>query len=101
MTLFIVKNIFAVVHASVVLLGKSSTARLLSLKLVISNKLTKHIMEECSGKMLREVIAYFIATENLPYMKYPKICELETRRGVHVGTSYVILEKTSCTTLWS
>ncbi len=34
-------------------------------------------------------IAYFLATENLPYTKYPKLCELETRHGVHVGTSYV------------
>ena len=34
-------------------------------------------------------IAYFIATENLPYTKYPKLCELETRHGVRVGTSYV------------
>ena len=34
-------------------------------------------------------IAYVIATENLPYTKDPKICELETQHGVRVGTSYV------------
>ena len=34
-------------------------------------------------------IAYFIAIENLPYMKYPKLCELETRHGVCIDTSYL------------
>jgi hypothetical protein len=34
-------------------------------------------------------ITYFVATENLPYTKYQKLCELETRHGVCVGTSYV------------
>ena len=34
-------------------------------------------------------IAYFIATKNLPYTKYPKLCELETCQGVRVTTSYV------------
>ena len=33
-------------------------------------------------------IAYFVATEKLPYVKFPKICALEARHGVHVGTSY-------------
>ena len=33
-------------------------------------------------------IAYFVATEKLPYTKYPKICELEARHGVKIGTSY-------------
>jgi len=64
------------VHASVVLLGTSSTGRLLLLKLVISNKLTKYmyIVEECSREKLRVKfdIAYFIETKNLPSMK---ICD--------------------------
>ena len=30
-------------------------------------------------------IAYFVATEN-PFTMYPKICELETRHGVNIGT---------------
>ena len=33
-------------------------------------------------------IEYFVATEKLPYMKYPKICELEVCHGVKIGTSY-------------
>ena len=33
-------------------------------------------------------IAYFLAKENLPFTKYPRICELEARHGVSVGTSY-------------
>ena len=33
-------------------------------------------------------IAYFLAKENLPFTKYPCICELEARHGVSVGTSY-------------
>ena len=31
-------------------------------------------------------IGYF---DNLPHMKYPKICELMSRHGVPVGTYYV------------
>jgi len=34
-------------------------------------------------------IAYFVAIENLPFTKYPKVCELEGRHGVRVGTSYI------------
>ena len=34
-------------------------------------------------------IAHFVATENLPLTKYPKICELEAHHGVHLGTSYI------------
>ena len=33
-------------------------------------------------------IAYFLAKENLPFTKYPRICELEARHGLSVGTSY-------------
>ena len=33
-------------------------------------------------------IAYFVATEKLPYVKYPKICALEAHHGVHIGSSY-------------
>ena len=33
-------------------------------------------------------IVYFVGTEKLPFTSYPKICELETRHGVQVGTSY-------------
>ena len=33
-------------------------------------------------------IAYFVATEHLAFRKYPKICELEARHGVNVGSAY-------------
>ena len=33
-------------------------------------------------------IAHFVATENLPFTKYSKICELEAHNGVDVGNSY-------------
>ena len=32
-------------------------------------------------------IAYFVAAEKLPYTKYSKLCELEARHGVQVGTA--------------
>ena len=34
-------------------------------------------------------IAYFVATEQLAYRKYPRICELEARHGVNLGSSYL------------
>lgn len=41
-------------------------------------------------KMLRVKfdIAYFVATEQLAFAKYPKLCELEARRGVSVSITY-------------
>ena len=33
-------------------------------------------------------ISYFVATEKLPFVKYPSICELEQRHGVDIGTTY-------------
>ena len=33
-------------------------------------------------------IAHFVATENLPFTKYSKICELEAHHGVELGNSY-------------
>ena len=33
-------------------------------------------------------IAYFVAMEKLAFTKYPKICELEARHGVNVGSMY-------------
>ena len=33
-------------------------------------------------------IAYFVATEQLAFKKYPKVCELESRHGVKLGASY-------------
>ena len=34
-------------------------------------------------------IVYFVASETLPFTKYPCICELEARHRVSVDTSYV------------
>ena len=34
-------------------------------------------------------IAYFVATEQLAFRKYPRICELEARHGVDLGRSYL------------
>ena len=33
-------------------------------------------------------LAYFIAREKMAFSKYPKLCELEARHGVSLGTSY-------------
>ena len=33
-------------------------------------------------------LAYFIAREKIAFDKYPKLCELEARHGVSLGTSY-------------
>ena len=38
----------------------------------------------------------FVATENLPFQKYPCICELEGRHGVSIGTTYT--NKIACKT---
>ena len=34
-------------------------------------------------------IAHFIATEQLSFQKYSKVCELETRHGVTLGSAYL------------
>ena len=33
--------------------------------------------------------AYFVATEQLAFCKYPRISDLEERHGVHLGNSYL------------
>jgi len=33
--------------------------------------------------------AYFVAVEQMAYQKYPKICELQLKHGVNLGTSYL------------
>ena len=33
-------------------------------------------------------IAYFLAIEKLSFRKYPRLCELEARHGVSIGSSY-------------
>ena len=34
-------------------------------------------------------IAYFVATELLTFQKYPRICDLEARHGIDLGSSYL------------
>lgn len=34
-------------------------------------------------------IAYFIATEKIAFKKYPRLCELEHKHGVDLGTTYL------------
>ena len=34
-------------------------------------------------------IAYFLSAEQIAFRKYPKVCELELRHGVNLGTSYL------------
>ncbi len=55
----------------------------------IAQAFTKLSDDEREKLRVKFDIAYFVATENLPYTKYPKICELEARHGVRVGMSYV------------
>ena len=38
---------------------------------------------------LRFDIANFVATENLPFTKYTRICALEAHHGVQLGPSYI------------
>ena len=33
-------------------------------------------------------IAYWLALEKISFRKFPSVCELETRRGVNIGTTY-------------
>ena len=63
-------------------LGPSSYAR-------IARAFAKPSEEERDKLRAKFDIAYFVASENLPFTKYPHICELEARHGVSVGTSYV------------
>ncbi len=33
-------------------------------------------------------IAYFVATQRLAFIKYPALCDLESKHRVNLGTSY-------------
>ena len=45
--------------------------------------------EEMDRLKVKFDIAYFIAKENIAFTKYGKLCELEARHGVKIGTSYL------------
>ena len=55
----------------------------------IAQALSKLSEDEKEKLSVKFDIAHFVATENLPFMKYPQICELEARHGVCVGAPYV------------
>ena len=48
-------------------------------------------LPENERKQLRHKfeITYFVATEKISFKKYPKLCELEARHRVDIGTTYV------------
>ena len=44
---------------------------------------------ETKTRMMKKFeICYFLAKENLPFVKYPSICALEKRHGVELGEAY-------------
>ncbi len=47
-------------------------------------------LSEDTKQMLRIKfdIAYFVATQRLAFIKYPALCDLESKHGVNLGTSY-------------
>ncbi len=58
--------------------------------MLLLRKAFSKVSDEERDKLRRKFdIAHFVATENLPFTKYPKICELEAHHGVCLGTSYV------------
>ena len=56
------------------------------------NSQSSPMLPEDDRKQLRHKleVAYFVATEKVSFKKDPKLCELEARHGVDVGTTYVI-----------
>ena len=50
--------------------------------------------DEQSKLRLKLDIAFFIASEQLPFTKYPQICELEQWHGIDLGAAY--LNNKSC-----
>ena len=55
----------------------------------IARSLTTISSEEMERLRIKFDIAFFVATENMAFTKYPKICEMEARHGVKVGSSYL------------
>ena len=43
--------------------------------------------QECQKLRIKFYIAYFIATEQLAYQKYPKLCGLQTKLGMNLGSA--------------
>ena len=55
----------------------------------IVQSLTAISEEEHQKLKMKFDIAYFVATEQIAYQKYPKLCELQIRHGVNLGCSYL------------
>ena len=55
----------------------------------IARVLTTISPEEMDRLKVKFDIAYFIAKENIAFTKYGKLCELEARHSVKIGTSYL------------
>ena len=45
--------------------------------------------DELAKLKMKFDVAYFVASEQLSLEKYPKICELQRKHGVNLGTSYL------------
>ena len=80
-------------HTHAMLLLKKEQSRAAGLGVAsyapIAQALSKLPVEE-KGRLRKKFdIAYFMATEKLPFTKYPAICELEARHGVELGISYL------------
>ena len=54
----------------------------------ITRSLNKLSNDERAKLKVKFDNAYFVATERLPFTKYPQICELESHHGVSLGRSY-------------
>ena len=65
------------------------------LRMLLSHKHWVRFLRTSSQKLrLKFDVAFFIASEQLPFTKYPWICELEQRYGVKLGAAY--LNNKSC-----
>lgn len=79
------------VHAMNLLRRKQAQARSVSVATYAPIVQSLNTMSEDERRKLRAKfdIAYFVATEQLAFRKYPRICELEARHGVNLGSSYL------------
>ena len=55
----------------------------------IAQAFTTLLNEERGKLRVKFDIAHFVATEKLPFIKYPQKCELKSHHGVNLGISYV------------
>ena len=55
----------------------------------IASSLQRIAPDECRKLKVKFDIAYFVSTEQMAFRKFPKLCELELRHGVDIGSSYL------------